>query len=313
MDFRRLKNVVALAQHGSFAQAAEAVHLSQPAFSRSIQSLEEDLGVELFNRGQRKITPTAYGKLVVNRGKRMLAEVTSLKRDVGRMRAHEFGEIAIGLGPIPAAVLFESILTRITRDHPGLHARVEITHWQNLLKLLEADELDFFIADVRELVSSDRLIIDALPEFPLGMYVRKNHPALSLQPINPRELLRFSIGSFKLPEISLAEFTQWLEFEGDPKSLFAVQCDNMRALERVAVRSDLIVVGPQLGFQEAIENQLLVEIKLTAPMSMTTHMGVVRLRERMLAPGAELLISMAFEALIGGPEEVTTPQAKGGT
>jgi DNA-binding transcriptional LysR family regulator len=243
----------------------------------------------------------------------MLAEVTSLKRDVGRMRAHEFGEIAIGLGPIPAAVLFESILTRITRDHPGLHARVEITHWQNLLKLLEADELDFFIADVRELVSSDRLIIDALPEFPLGMYVRKNHPALSLQPINPRELLRFSIGSFKLPEISLAEFTQWLEFEGDPKSLFAVQCDNMRALERVAVRSDLIVVGPQLGFQEAIENQLLVEIKLTAPMSMTTHMGVVRLRERMLAPGAELLISMAFEALIGGPEELTAPKAKGGT
>jgi len=311
MDLRRLKNVVALAKHGSFAQAAEAVHLSQPAFSRSIQSLEEDLGVELFNRGQRKITPTAYGKLVVNRGQRMLAEVTNLKRDVGRMRAHEFGEIAIGLGPIPAAVLFESILTRITRDHPGIHVRVEITHWNNLLKLLESDDLDFFIADVRELVSSDRLIIDPLPEFTLGMYVRKNHPALSVEPINPRDLLRFSIGSFKLPEISMAEFTQWLEFEGDPKSLFAVQCDNMRALERVAVRSDLIVVGPQLGFQEAIENQLLVEVKLTAPMSMTTHMGVVRLRERMLAPGAELLISMAFEALMGGPQELPPPKAKG--
>jgi DNA-binding transcriptional LysR family regulator len=311
MDLRRLKNVVALAKHGSFAQAAEAVHLSQPAFSRSIQSLEEDLGVELFNRGQRKITPTAYGKLVVNRGQRMLTEVTSLKRDVGRMRAHEFGEIAIGLGPIPAAVLFESILTRITRDHPGIRTRVEITHWQNLLKLLEADDLDFFIGDSRELVSGDRLVIDALPEFRMGMYARKNHPALSVQPISPSELLRFSIGSFRLPDISLAEFTQWLEFEGDPKTLFAVQCDNMRALERVAVRSDLIVVGPQLGFREAIENQLLVEIEVTVPLSMTTHMGVVRLRERMLAPGAELLIGMAFEALTGGPEEFPPPHAVG--
>jgi DNA-binding transcriptional LysR family regulator len=161
------------------------------------------------------------------------------------------------------------------------------------------------------LVSGDRLVIDALPEFRMGMYARRNHPALSVQPISPSELLRFSIGSFRLPDISLAEFTQWLEFEGDPKTLFAVQCDNMRALERVAVRSDLIVVGPQLGFREAIENQLLVEIEVTVPLSMTTHMGVVRLRERMLAPGAELLIGMAFEALTGGPEEFPPPHAVG--
>lgn len=303
MDLRRLKNVVALAKYGSFAQAAEAVHLSQPAFSRSIQSLEEDLGVDLFNRGQRKITLTAYGKLVVSRGERMLAEVASLKRDVGRMRAHEFGEVAIGLGPIPVAVLFETILSRITREHPGIRTRVEITHWQNLLKLLEADELDFFIGDTRELVSGDRLVIDTLPEFRIGMYARRNHPALSIQPISPSDLLRFSLGSFKLPDISLAEFTQWLEFEGDPKTLFTVQCDDLRALERVAIRSDLIVVGPQLSFREATENQLLVEIELTTPLSMTTHMGVVRLRDRMLAPGAELLIGMAFEALTDGPGE----------
>lgn len=310
MDLRRLKNVVALAKHGSFAQTAEAVHLSQPAFSRSIQSLEEELGVELFNRGQRKITPTAYGKLVVNRSQRMLTEVTSLRRDVGRMRSHEFGEIAIGLGPIPAAVLLESVLTRLTREHPGIRARVEITHWQNLLRLLEADELDFFIGDTRELVSGDRLVIEKLPEFRVGMYARKNHPALSLQPISPSDLLRFSIGSFKLPDISMAEFTQWLEFEGDPKILFAVECDNMRALERVALHSDLIVVGPQRGFREAIESDLLQEIKLAVPLSMTTHMGVVRLRERMLAPGAELLISMAFEALAGSTEESPAPKAK---
>lgn len=309
MDLRRLKNVVALAKYGSFAQAAEAVHLSQPAFSRSIQSLEEDLGVDLFNRGQRKITLTAYGKLVVSRGERMLAEVASLKRDVGRMRAHEFGEVAIGLGPIPVAVLFETILARITREHPGIRTRVEITHWQNLLKLLEADELDFFIGDTRELVSGDRLVIDTLPEFRIGMYARRNHPALSIQPISPSDLLRFALGSFKLPDISLAEFTQWLEFEGDPKALFTVQCDDLRALERVAIRSDLIVVGPQLSFREATENQLLVEIELTTPLSMTTHMGVVRLRDRMLAPGAELLIGMAFEALTGGPGEFPPPPA----
>lgn len=305
MDLRRLKHVVALATHASFARAAEVVHLSQPAFSRSIQSLEEELGVELFTRGQRRITPTAYGKLVVERAQRMLTEAKGLQRDVKRMRASEFGEISFGCGPIPAAALLEPMLTRITRDHPSIRTRVEITHWRNLLKLLEADELDFFIADIRELRSSERLSINPLPDFRIGFYCRPMHPILATEEVTPQDLLDYSIGTFKLPDISTAEFTQALEFEGDSRTLFAVQCDNMLTLERVATNSDLIVIGPQLCFREAIERKLLVEIELTRPMKMTTHMGVVRIRDRMLAPGAELLISMAFDELVEGDVQVT--------
>lgn len=302
MDLRRLKHVVALATHASFAQAAEAVHLSQPAFSRSIQSLEEELGVELFTRGQRRVTPTAYGKLVVERAQRMLTEAKGLQRDVKRMRASEFGEIAFGCGPIPAAALLEPMLTRITRDHPSIRVQVEITHWRNLLKLLEADDLDFFIADTRELLSSERLAIDSLPDFRIAFFCRPNHPVLAAGEITPHEMLEYSIGTFKLPDISIAEFTQALEFEGDPRTLFAVQCDNMLTLERVAQRSDLIIIGPQLSFREAIERNILVEVELTQPLKLTTHMGVVRMRDRMLAPGAELLISMVFDELASGAE-----------
>lgn len=311
MDLRRLKHVVALAELGSFAQAADAVHLSQPAFSRSIQSLEEDLGVELFNRGQRKITPTAYGKLVAERGQRMLVEATSLQRDVKRMKAREFGEVSFGLGPIPASVLLDPVLMRITRDHPGILTRVNITHWRNLLRELEADELDFFIGDTRELVSSDKLAIEGLPEFRIGVYARSGHPALAEQPMSPRELLKFSIGSFKLPDISMAEFTQWLEYEGDPTILFTVQCDSMRALERAAANSDLIVIGPRLCFREAIESQVLVGIELSTPLAMTTHMGVVRIRERMLSPAAELLISIAVDVLMSDQKDRPPPQVAG--
>lgn len=305
MDLRRLKHIVALAAQASFAQAAEVVHLSQPAFSRSIQSLEEELGVELFTRGQRRVTPTAYGKLVVERAQRMLMEAKGLQRDVKRMRASEFGEIAFGCGPIPAAALLEPILTRVTRDHPGIRTRVEITHWRNLLKLLESDDLDFFIADTRELISSERLAIDPLPDFCFGLYGRPNHPVLATVPVTARDLANCSIGSVKLPDISIAEFTQSIEFEGDPRSLFAVQCENMLTLERVAVNSDLVVIGPRLSFRDAIERKRLVEIELTLPLKMTTHMGVVRMRGRMLAPGAELLISMAHDELMEGDADPT--------
>jgi DNA-binding transcriptional LysR family regulator len=202
------------------------------------------------------------------------------------------------------------MLTRVTRDHPSIRTRVEITHWRNLLKLLEADELDFFIADIRELLSSERLAIEALPEFRLGFYCRPNHPVLAAGEVTPPQLLDYSLGTFKLPDMSVAEFTQALEFEGDTRTLFAVQCDNMLMLERVAANSDLIIIGPRLSFREAIERKLLIEVELTQPLKMTTHMGVVRMRDRMLAPGAELLISMAFDELSGGDERpVALPRA----
>jgi DNA-binding transcriptional LysR family regulator len=310
MNLRRLKHVVALAEHGSFAQAADAVHLSQPAFSRSIQSLEEELQVELFTRGQRRITPTAYGKLVVERAQRMLLEAVNLQQDVQRMKSSEFGEIAIGLGPIPASVLLERMLTRVARQHASLRVRVEISHWRNLLALLEADKLDFFIADIRELLSSEQLAIDVMPEYPLGFYCRVGHPVLANVPLRPSDLLQYSVASYKLPDVSLAEFTQALEFEGDVRSLMAVQCDNMLMLERVALNSDLIVIGPQMAFREAIRERRLVEVRLTRSLKMMTHMGVVRMRDRMLAPGAELLISMAFDELVS-EQEATAAVAAG--
>ena len=217
MDLKRLKHVIALAQRGSFAQAAEMVHLSQPAFSRSIQSLEEELQVELFTRGQRRITLTPYGKLVVERGQRMLAEAKSLQRDVKRMRAHEFGEIALGFGPIPAAALLEPMLTRVTRDHPSIRTHIEITHWRHLLKLLEMDDLDFFIADVRELLSSERLAIDLMPEFRITL-LQRSHPARRPSP---------SGTYWRIPSARLSsQMSRWpvhqSQFEGDPRTLFSV-------------------------------------------------------------------------------------------
>ncbi|MEZ5646241.1 MAG: LysR family transcriptional regulator [Burkholderiaceae bacterium] len=303
MDLRRLRHVVALAEHASFAQAAEAVHLSQPAFSRSIQSLEEELGVELFSRGQRRITPTPYGKLVVERGHRMLQESKQLTADIRRMKSHEFGEIAVGVGPIPAAVLLEPVLTRLSREHPRIRTRIEMTHWRNLLHKLETDELDFFIADVRELLSSEKLAIQLMPEFEMAFYCRSHHPILSLGPIDPSIVLNHALGSFKFPDITMAEFTQLLEFEGDPRSLLAVQCDNMLTLERVALASDLIIVGPSLAFQDVIAQQRLCRVELTRPLRLNTHFGVVRMRDRMLSPGAELIISMAFDVLVHQPSK----------
>src|SRR5258705_11464692 len=82
MDLRRLNHVVALADTLHFARAAEAVHLSQPAFSRSIQAIESNLGIRLFDRDVGDVRPTPPDKFVTVRARKLLFEARCLHVDM---------------------------------------------------------------------------------------------------------------------------------------------------------------------------------------------------------------------------------------
>ena len=86
MNLRRLNHVVALGDTLHFARAAEAAHLSQPAFSRSIQAIESDLGIRLFDRDVGDVRPTPAGEFVIARARKLLFEARCLQRDVDLYR-----------------------------------------------------------------------------------------------------------------------------------------------------------------------------------------------------------------------------------
>jgi len=99
INSRRLAHLVALAEEGSFARAAERVHLSQPALSRSIQALEDEFDIKLFDRAARGVVTTAAGRMLVERARRVLFEARCLFRDVELIRSDALGEVRIGMGP----------------------------------------------------------------------------------------------------------------------------------------------------------------------------------------------------------------------
>ena len=78
MDLKRLGHLVALADECHFARAAERVHLSQPAFSRSIQTIESDLGMRLFDRESGQVKPTPAGAFLIERARRLLFDARCL-------------------------------------------------------------------------------------------------------------------------------------------------------------------------------------------------------------------------------------------
>src|SRR5574337_443604 len=96
IDLKRLAHVVALADEGHFGRAAERVHLSQPAFSRSIQAIESDLGLRLFDRGTDGAKPTPAGGFLIERARRLLFDARCLQRDAALYRDSKLGDTAFG-------------------------------------------------------------------------------------------------------------------------------------------------------------------------------------------------------------------------
>src|SRR5256885_2484378 len=100
----------ALPIYGTFSDAARAVHLTQPALSRSIRALEDELRAQLFDRGARRARLTVFGELVAERARRMRLEETQLRRDLELLRGGQEGALAIGVAPAPAALDRKSVV-----------------------------------------------------------------------------------------------------------------------------------------------------------------------------------------------------------
>ena len=89
LDLKRLQHVVALADESNFRRAADRVHLSQPAFSRSIQAAERELALKLFDRGALEARPTPAGAFFVERARALLHQNERLERDIAMFRERE--------------------------------------------------------------------------------------------------------------------------------------------------------------------------------------------------------------------------------
>ena len=123
MELRQLRMFLAAAEEGSITAAARRMNLTQPAMSRQIKALEEELGVELFTRGAHSVALTPAGRVLVEEGGKLLERA---ERVVKRVKAEADGEpLRIGFAPSLAGPLLGLALERFSQLHP--RARVELS------------------------------------------------------------------------------------------------------------------------------------------------------------------------------------------
>lgn len=295
MNLRQLEHLIALADEGAFARAAEKVHLTQSALTRSIQSLEEELGMQLCDRHPRGIVLTPGGKLVVERARRALFEIRALDRDVKLFNNHELGELAFGIGPIPAAALLSETIAVLGRSYPRLSIRVSVDEPGTLMERLYAETIDFMVTVGSTVPPSPELAIELLPPRPCGWFARPDHPIFGKSRRSISMLRDFQLASVPAPEQPRESLRRLLRHKPFEQTAFTIECNSFHVLKELARDSETVIYGPFSAVRQELASGALRSIDFDDLKDFAARFVIVSLAHRTLSPSAAKAIDTIIE------------------
>ncbi|KAB0495370.1 LysR family transcriptional regulator [Pseudomonas vancouverensis] len=296
MDIRKLVHVLGLAKNLTFSRASVDVNLSQPALSRSIQSIEAELGVMLFERTKRGVSLTPYGKVFTERARKIVLETNELRRDLALMQRGEYGELSIGLGSTAAIVLIEPLLDYFAEHAPQLRVNIKRGERDALLRLLLDEQVDIVFGDIALLEDRNDLLLSPLPRWPSGFFCAPNHPLANQSVVTRSELLNHRISSIALSPWAMADLSEY--FEQSAASFISFRSDDFRDVEAAALGGRMVAFGNKPVFRGSIECGALREVILDPPLQRSARFGTVSLAARTLLPAAieaKALVESVFE------------------
>ena len=175
-SLRQLQYAAAVADTLSFRRAAEQCRVSQPSLSAQLAGLERALGVRLFERDRRRVLPTAAGRDLLERARRLLVEAGDLAEAARRAGDPLAGVLRIGVIPTVSPYLLPSVSSKLRAGYPRLSLVWVEDKTGALVRALDDGALDAALvaleADVgdveREVIGRDPFVLAAAPEDPLG-------------------------------------------------------------------------------------------------------------------------------------------------
>lgn len=291
-DLRQLRHFVALAEHGHFARAATAVNLSQPALSRSIQALESSLDCQLLERPSRGVSLTAHGQLVLEHARRLLAGSRALENAVSQLGNLQAGELHLGCGPYPAARLIPKTLGQFSGSFPKVRVQLLIDDWRNLRRRLLNDELELYVADIREYSADPQLCVIPLQQYPGVIFCRPGHPLLNTGGLELSASLDYPLAGTSLPS-TINQAMQSLTGRAHP---LTIECDNFMVLKALVSASDALSMAPWDVVAEDVVNGRLAVLNLPLErLAQSSAYGLVSRSGRSLSPAAQAFSTLLQE------------------
>jgi len=246
LKLRHLVLVTTIAEHGSVVRAAEHLHVTQPVVTRGLRELEAVLGVQVFDRGPRGVSPTMYGRAFVEHAQAVLAQIRQAGRHVSELSEGQVGSVTVGTHLAGSNVLLPMAIGRLKRERPRVSVIVKEATPDVLAADLLAGQVDLTVGRLTPSDEVGRTVQIRLYSEPVRLVTRTGHPAQSLTSPSLAELVGYPwilpVGQTALRrEVEEVFFTQGLALPAD-----RVECTSMLTLRSLLLTNDAIAALPML-------------------------------------------------------------------
>ena len=176
LKLSQLRHLVAVAEAGTVRQAAKSLFLSQSSVTKSIQQLEEAVGVDLLHRTAHGVTPTAAGRAIIARAKAIESELREARNDIDNILGSGTGEVRIAASPTVAMSLLPRAVLAFKRTRPRVSLQLQEGVYPDVLKAVRSGDLDFAICLAPEWVEDETVSFEILLKDRVAPAVRVGHP-----------------------------------------------------------------------------------------------------------------------------------------
>lgn len=294
MDLTLLRSFLAVAETGAITDAAERIGITQPALSRRIQQLEEDLGAELLVRGRKGALLTEIGRLVQSEAQGIVARYDQLRETVASQRRLEGGTVRIGGGATAVSFILPEAIAAFRAAHPQVRFHLREAGSREIAGDVAAGHLELGVVTLpvrdRELavrpVGTDRIVLVGRPDHPLAGRRR-----VRLQDLADQPFVAFEAGS-ALRQIIDAKLR-----EGGVEINVVMELRSIPAILRMVATTGNLAFVSRLGVEQPGD---VVEIPVQG-LRIERHLAVVARRGASLSPAAAAFAE-SLQRLHGGTE-----------
>jgi len=298
LELRQLRHVLALERYRNFARAAESIGLTQPALTRSIQTLEESVGARLFDRDRSRVEPTRIGARLIEESRALLQQSEQLQRTIQGLVGAEEGPLSIGAGPYAADVSVGIAVGRMLLKHPRLKISVAGGDWPELTRRVLSGELEVAIAEASLARGDRRLAVEELPAHQAYYFCRAGHPLTELPGVTVDDVHRFPLVATSLPSRVIAPLGRSRSDasldELDETPTGEARTSTFHMVLQIVQHSDAVSAGLPSQIAQDVALGRLVQLPIEVP-GLQTGYGIIRLAHRTLSPAAELFVDVLRE------------------
>ena len=192
LTLRHFELVQAVHAHNSFTLAAKSLGLSQPALSRAIKALEDQIGGKLFETKDGGLAATSLAEVFIKRHETLRAPLEETLSEIDQLKSSIKGKITVGSGMFAPFLSVCSAIAQTHQANPAITFELIERDWRDIMLELLSGKIDMGIIDVSAAEQNDQLAVEKLPPHSCGIFVRKEHPLAKQRRVTIAELSNYS-------------------------------------------------------------------------------------------------------------------------